>query len=56
MNFFEHQAAARRASTRLVVLFALAVIVLVCSTGVLLIRRRQIPFVGERLFGQTVHN
>lgn len=34
-------------------LFALAVIVLVCSTGVLLIRRRQIPVVGERLFGQT---
>ena len=31
MNFFEHQAAARRASTRLVVLFALAVIGIVAA-------------------------
>ena len=31
MNFFEHQAAARRASTRLVVLFALAVIGIVIA-------------------------
>ncbi|HEX2595759.1 MAG TPA: M48 family metalloprotease, partial [Luteimonas sp.] len=31
MNFFEHQAAARRASTRLVVLFALAVLGIVCA-------------------------
>ncbi|MBS1790387.1 MAG: DoxX family protein [Acidobacteria bacterium] len=37
-------------------LFALAVAVLVCSTVVLLLHRRQIPIVGERLFGQTVQN
>ena len=34
MNFFEHQAAARRASTRLVVLFALAVIGIVAAVDV----------------------
>ena len=33
MNFFEHQAAARRASTRLVVLFALAVVGIVAAVG-----------------------
>jgi hypothetical protein len=31
MNFFEHQAAARRTSTRLVILFALAVIGIVAA-------------------------
>ena len=31
-------------------LFALAVVVFVCSAAVLLIRRRQVPIVGERLF------
>ena len=34
MNFFEHQAAARKASTRLVLLFALAVIGIVCAVDV----------------------
>ncbi|MEQ1512327.1 MAG: M48 family metallopeptidase [Lysobacteraceae bacterium] len=34
MNFFEHQAAARRASTRLVLLFVLAVIGIVCAVDV----------------------
>ena len=34
MNFFEHQAAARKASTRLVVLFVLAVIGIVCAVDV----------------------
>jgi len=34
MNFFEHQAAARRASTRLVVLFALAVVGIVLAVDV----------------------
>ncbi len=34
MNFFEHQAAARRASTRLVVLFALAVLGIVLAVDV----------------------
>lgn len=35
-------------------LFALAVIVFIASAVILLIRRRQIPIVGERLFGRTV--
>lgn len=34
MNFFEHQAAARKASTRLVLLFVLAVIGIVCAVDV----------------------
>ena len=34
MNFFEHQAAARRASTRLVLLFVLAVVGIVCAVDV----------------------
>lgn len=34
MNFFEHQAAARKASSRLVLLFALAVIGIVCAVDV----------------------
>ena len=34
MNFFEHQAAARRASTKLVLLFALAVVGIVCAVDV----------------------
>jgi Zn-dependent protease with chaperone function len=34
MNFFEHQAAARKASTRLVLLFVLAVIGIVCAIDV----------------------
>lgn len=34
MNFFEHQTAARKASTRLVLLFALAVIGIVCAVDV----------------------
>ena len=34
MNFFEHQAAARKASTRLVLLFGLAVIGIVCAVDV----------------------
>ncbi len=34
MNFFEHQAAARKASTRLVLLFVLAVIAIVCAVDV----------------------
>lgn len=35
-------------------LFALAVVVFISSAVVLLLHRRQIPIVGERLFGQTV--
>lgn len=35
-------------------LFALAIVVFICSAAVLLLHRRQIPIVGERLFGQTV--
>ncbi|MGE0882248.1 MAG: DoxX family protein [Blastocatellales bacterium] len=35
-------------------LFALAVIVFIASAAILLIRRRQIPIVGERLFGRAV--
>lgn len=34
MNFFEHQAAARKASTRLVLLFVLAVIGIVCAVDI----------------------
>ncbi len=34
-------------------LFALAVIVFIASAVILLIRRRQIPILGERLFGHT---
>lgn len=34
-------------------LFALAVIVFLASALILLIRRRQIPILGERLFGRT---
>ena len=34
MNFFEHQAAARKASTRLVLLFVLAVTGIVCAVDV----------------------
>ena len=37
-------------------LFALAVVVLLCSLMVLLLHRRQIPILGERLFGQTVQS
>lgn len=37
-------------------LFALAIVVFVCSAAVLWIRRRQLPILGERLFGQTVHS
>lgn len=37
-------------------LFALAVVVFVCSAAVLLIHRRQIPIVGERVFGQTAQS
>ena len=37
-------------------LFALAVIVLFCSLMILLLHRRQIPILGERLFGQTVQS
>lgn len=37
-------------------LFALAVIVLLCSALVLFLHRRQIPILGERLFGQTVQS
>ncbi|MFN0107730.1 MAG: DoxX family protein [Blastocatellia bacterium] len=33
-------------------LFALAVVVFVCSAVVLLLHRRQLPIVGERFFGQ----
>ncbi len=44
MNFFEHQAAARRNSSRLVLLFALAVagIVIAVDLAVLLALRRRI--------------
>ncbi len=37
-------------------LFALAVVVLLCSALVLFLHRRQIPILGERLFGQPVQN
>lgn len=37
-------------------LFALAVVVLLCSLMILLLHRRQIPILGERLFGQTVQS
>lgn len=37
-------------------LFALAVVVLLCSLIILLLHRRQIPILGERLFGQTVQS
>ncbi len=37
-------------------LFALAVVVLLCSLMVLLLHRRQIPILGERLFGQTAQS
>ncbi|HQR32739.1 MAG TPA: DoxX family protein [Blastocatellia bacterium] len=36
-------------------LFALAIVVFVCSLTVLWIRRRQLPILGERLFSNTVH-
>lgn len=35
-------------------LFALAVVVFIASAAILLIRRRQIPIIGERLFGRIV--
>ncbi len=34
-------------------LFALAVVVFVASLGILLLRRRQIPIIGEHLFGRS---
>lgn len=34
-------------------LFALAVVIFLASAGILFIRRHAIPFVGERLFGET---
>ena len=34
-------------------LFALAVLVFVASLGILLLRRRQIPIIGEHLFGRS---
>jgi len=37
-------------------LFALAIVVFVCSAIVLLLHRRQIPVIGERLFGQAMQN
>lgn len=37
-------------------LFALAVVVFVCSAIVSLLHRRQIPIVGKRLFGQAMQN
>lgn len=37
-------------------LFALAVVVLLCIAVVLTLHRRQIPFLGERLFRETVQN
>ncbi|MEK7833902.1 MAG: hypothetical protein AAB401_22630, partial [Acidobacteriota bacterium] len=37
-------------------LFALAVVVFVCSAAVLLIQRRRIPIVGERFFGQIAQS
>ena len=37
-------------------LFALAVIVLISSAIVLLLHRRQVPIIGERLFGQAMQN
>lgn len=37
-------------------LFALAIVVFVCSALVLLLHRREIPVVGKRLFGQAMQN
>ncbi|MBL8189512.1 MAG: DoxX family protein [Acidobacteria bacterium] len=37
-------------------LFALAIVVFVCSAIVLLLHRRQIPVIGKRLFGQAMQN
>ncbi len=37
-------------------LFALAIVVFICSALVLLLHRREIPVVGKRLFGQAMQN
>ena len=52
MNFFDHQAAARTASTRLVLLFVLAVIGIVCAVDVAVLIA--IGAKGETTPGQTV--
>ena len=56
MNFFEHQAAARRSSSRLVLLFALAVagIVLAVDLAVLRVAARDEPARASLVFGSLV--